>query len=141
MKNGDGLVLAGARWFSVKWWGVNHRRDLAERAALSVESLRSAGFVARIAERVNQDRGEVWKQHPEWGHDTYGGLIRIEVYGPTEVHERAKHHLRGFWAALDSRGMPQDYRIGYSTGVAVMQNIAASKPERLPTATRKELKA
>jgi hypothetical protein len=141
MNNGEGLVLTGARWFSVKWWGVNHRTDLAERAALSVETLRKAGFIARIAERGNQDRAEVWKHHPEWGHDTYAGLIRVEVYGATDVHERAKHHLRGFWAALDSRGMPQDYRIGYSTGVAVMQNVAAIKPDCLPTATRKTLKA
>src|ERR1700722_12786767 len=121
------LVLTGARWFSVKWWGVNHRKDLAERAALSVESLRSAGFLARVGERINEERVEYRKRHPEWSGDIYCSLIRVEVYGTADVHEKEKHHLRGFWAALDARGMPEDYRVGYSTGVAVMQNISAIK--------------
>lgn len=140
---GNEIVFSGARWFAVKWWGVNHRTDLAERATLSVESLRTAGFVARIAERICPDRVEYLKQHPEWGQDVYAGLIRVEVYGTTDVHERARHHLRGFWAALDSRGMPVDYKVGYNTGIAVMNNLTKQKPARLrePSTGQRRLKA
>ena len=50
----SGFVLAGTRWFAVKWWAANGREDLAERAALSVETLRKAGFIARVGQRVNE---------------------------------------------------------------------------------------
>jgi hypothetical protein len=122
------ITLSGARWLVVKWWACNEREDLTARAALSVDSLRAAGFLARIGERVDDSRRE-----------PYTALLRVEVFGTDEVHIRARHHLRGLWAALGSRGMPKDYRIGFSTGVALMTK--REKAIQLPAVSQKKLKA
>lgn len=141
------IVVAGAKWRSVKWWDPaarNRDGDEAERAALSVQSLRKAGFLAKISESHNEDRTAYCQEHGEdESNYPYVVLIRVEVYGDANVHARARHHLRGFWAALESRGLPQDYREGYSAGVGVLQRIAAGKPDKLPAPTpnRKRLSA
>jgi hypothetical protein len=121
-----GFVLSSARWFAVKWWSCNER---------------AAGFLARVSERTNEGYAEFVRLHPEYEPNAYASRLRVEVYGPSEVQERARHHLRGFWAALESRGLPQDYRIGYSTGVALVVNGAKPKPAKLPLPDRKGLKA
>jgi len=139
------IVVTGDRWMSAKWWDgsakdkFHQRDDLAERVALSLESLRKAGFVARLQERREQHGP--WPDYPMLEeYETI--LLRVEVYGNSNTLIRARHHLRGFWAALDSRGLGKDYRIGFSSGVNVLQNVGKLKPETLPKPDRtKRLKA
>jgi hypothetical protein len=127
---GNEIVLSGAQWRSVKWWSCNEREDLTARAVLCVDSLRAAGFLARLNDR----------DHPQFSPGGNYTTLYVEVYGEKETHQRARHHLRGLWAALDSKGLPKDYRIGYSTGVAILQGVKP-KPQQLPTPSTKRLKA
>lgn len=128
----NAIVLSGPRWFSVKWWATNGREDLGERASISVETLRQAGFIARVGERRNEARHAYAMNHPKCGPDAYATLIRVEVYGTSETHERARDHLRGFWAALESRGLKADYAEGFGAGVCVLRKIGKSEPSKLP---------
>lgn len=135
------IVLIGARWHSVKWWACNGREDLTQRAVLSVNSLRSAGFLARIGERTNEAFAEFERAHPEHGPHTYTTLLRVEVYGTDDIFEKARTHLHGFWAAINSKGMTSDYREGYSNGIAVLREVGTKKPAQLPLNKPKRLKA
>jgi len=136
----SGIVLAGTRWFAVKWWAANGREDLAERAALSVETLRKAGFIARVGQRVNEVYLAAARRFEE-EPSPYATLLRVEVYGTTDVLDKAKDHLRGFWAAIESRGLKPDYQRGFETGVRVLGAVGKSKPEKLPALNNLRLKA
>ena len=139
------IQLAGSRWQIAKWWDPNGkhangvaRTDLAERIALSVETLRKAGFVARFTE-WREERGGPTYNCESWE----SCLCRVEIYGDNQTLIRARNHLRGFWAAIESRGLTADYQRGFATGVRVLQSVGETKPRELPKATNvtKRLKA
>jgi hypothetical protein len=128
------IVLSAARWWSVKYWqgGVAHRdQDEADRAALSTDALREAGFLARVS---------LGGKHYAGSRECYS-WIRVEVYGEEDIQLKARNHLRGFWNAIESRGLTPEYQEGFATGVRVLKNVGLPGAKQIPMRATRQLKA
>jgi hypothetical protein len=118
------MVRPAPRWFSVKWWEPESHDDIAERISLSVSALREKGFTARFNQGKAVQRGE---------YENYTQTAcRVEVYGTKETFNRARLLMRGFWAAMDSRGCTPDYQAGFLLGMRVLNGLGRAGPALFP---------